>query len=38
MQLITLDKSMLTDRLGRAGTTQMSAVEQGLGLVLGLRK
>jgi mRNA interferase MazF len=37
-QLITLDKSMLTDRLGRAGTTQMSAVEQGLRLVLGLRE
>lgn len=35
-QLITLDKSVLTSRAGRLGPAQMSAVERGLRLVLGL--
>jgi len=36
-QLITLDKSMMTGRAGRLGAAQMSAVERGLRLVLGLQ-
>ena len=36
-QLITLDKAMITSRLGRASTTQMDSVDKGLRLVLGLR-
>ncbi|MGB5101717.1 MAG: type II toxin-antitoxin system PemK/MazF family toxin [Steroidobacteraceae bacterium] len=35
-QLVTLDKSLLTARAGRLGPAQMSAVERGLELVLGL--
>jgi len=35
-QLITVDKSFLTERIGRLGTRQLADVEEGLRLVLGL--
>jgi len=35
-QLITLDKTTITSRLGRASTAQMASVDRGLRLVLGL--
>lgn len=35
-QLITLDKTMTTSRLGRASAAQMASVDRGLRLVLGL--
>jgi len=35
-QLITLDKTTVTSRLGRASTAQMASVDRGLRLVLGL--
>ncbi|MEW6744985.1 MAG: type II toxin-antitoxin system PemK/MazF family toxin [Planctomycetota bacterium] len=35
-QLLTLDKSFLTDRISRLPATSMSAVEEGLRLVLAL--
>jgi mRNA interferase MazF len=35
-QLLTLDRSLLTERVGRLSNSQMSAVEEGLRLVLSL--
>ena len=35
-QLVTLDKTMVTTRLGQLGPAQLAAVDKGLRLVLGL--
>ena len=35
-QLITLDKTTITSRMGRASTAQMASVDRDLRLVLGL--
>ena len=35
-QLLTLDRSLLTDRVGRLSARQMSAIDEGLALVLSL--
>ncbi|HEX2466424.1 MAG TPA: type II toxin-antitoxin system PemK/MazF family toxin, partial [Thermoanaerobaculia bacterium] len=35
-QLLTLDRSLLTERVARLSVRQMSVIDQGLALVLGL--
>ena len=37
-QMITLDKRFLTDRAGRASSSILTQVEEGLRLVLGFRR